>query len=98
MILSYVLTSRRIVRVCFVASLRQVHVAIGNSELKYPCFYGILMSKNRRRLISANRPPKGKFVRLSVLITDLIIDGFDWESIGLDTDAPNGVVCVYARR
>ncbi len=45
--------SRRIVQLLRDAGAKEVHVAIGSPELKYPCFYGIDI-QTRRELISAN--------------------------------------------
>ncbi len=45
-------TSRRIVQLLRDAGAKEVHVAIGSPELKYPCFYGIDI-QTRRELISS---------------------------------------------
>ena len=86
-------TSRRIVRLLREAGATEVHVAIGSPELKYPCFYGIDI-QNRRELISANHT-KDEVCEIigADSPTYLSIDGLI-ESIGLDTDAPNGGLCV----
>ena len=86
-------TSRRIVRLLREAGATEVHVAIGSPELKYPCFYGIDI-QNRRELISANHT-KDEVCEIigADSLTYLSIDGLI-ESIGLDTDAPNGGLCV----
>ena len=75
------------------AGATEVHVAIGSPELKYPCFYGIDI-QNRRELISANHT-KDEVCEIigADSLTYLSIDGLI-ESIGLDTDAPNGGLCV----
>ncbi|VUW91829.1 Amidophosphoribosyltransferase precursor [Streptococcus constellatus] len=86
-------TSRRIVRLLREAGATEVHVAISSPELKYPCFYGIDI-QNRRELISANHT-KDEVCEIigADSLTYLSIDGLI-ESIGLDTDAPNGGLCV----
>ncbi len=86
-------TSRRIVQLLREAGAKEVHVAIGSPELKYPCFYGIDI-QNRRELISANH--SAEEVREIIgadSLTYLSLEGMI-ESIGLETDAPNGGLCV----
>ncbi|MET3645331.1 amidophosphoribosyltransferase [Streptococcus gallinaceus] len=86
-------TSRRIVQLLREAGAKEVHVAIGSPELKYPCFYGIDI-QTRRELISANHTVDEvcKIIGADSL-TYLSLDGLI-DSIGLDTDAPNGGLCV----
>ena len=86
-------TSRRIVQLLKEAGATEVHVAIGSPALAYPCFYGIDI-QNRRELISANHT-KDEVCEIigADSLTYLSIDGLI-ESIGLDTDAPNGGLCV----
>lgn len=86
-------TSRRIVRLLREAGATEVHVAIGSPELKSPCFYGIDI-QNRRELISANHT-KDEVCEIigADSLTYLSIDGLI-DSIGLETDAPNGGLCV----
>lgn len=86
-------TSRRIVQLLREAGAKEVHVAIGSPELKYPCFYGIDI-QSRRELISANHDVEE--VRQIIgadSLTYLSKEGLI-ESVGLDTDAPNGGLCV----
>ena len=68
-------------------------MAIGSPELKYPCFYGIDI-QTRRELISANHTAE---VVCEIIgadsLTYLSIEGMI-EAIGIDTDAPNGGLCV----
>ena len=86
-------TSRRIVNLLREAGATEVHVAIGSPELKYPCFYGIDI-QNRRELISANHTKEEVCEIIGAdSLTYLSIDGLI-ESIGIDTDAPNGGLCV----
>lgn len=86
-------TSRRIVQLLREAGAKEVHVAIGSPELKYPCFYGIDI-QTRRELISANHDVEE--VRQIIgadSLTYLSLAGLI-ESVGLETDAPNGGLCV----
>lgn len=86
-------TSRRIVQLLREAGAKQVHVAIGSPELKYPCFYGIDI-QTRRELISANHSAEEVCDIIGAdSLTYLSLDGMI-ESIGLETNAPNGGLCV----
>ncbi|WP_218653871.1 amidophosphoribosyltransferase [Streptococcus pluranimalium] len=86
-------TSRRIVQLLREAGAKEVHVAIGSPELKYPCFYGIDI-QTRRELISANHSVDEVCEIIGAdSLTYLSLDGMI-ESIGLETDAPNGGLCV----
>ncbi|MGT2845882.1 amidophosphoribosyltransferase [Streptococcus massiliensis] len=86
-------TSRRIVQLLRDAGAAEVHVAIGSPELKYPCFYGIDI-QNRRELISANHSVEEVCEIIGAdSLTYLSLEGLI-ESVGIDTDAPNGGLCV----
>lgn len=86
-------TSRRIVQLLREAGAAEVHVAIGSPELKYPCFYGIDI-QTRRELISANHSVEEVCEIIGAdSLTYLSLDGMI-EAIGLETDAPNGGLCV----
>ncbi|WP_341932093.1 amidophosphoribosyltransferase [Streptococcus pluranimalium] len=86
-------TSRRIVKLLRKAGAKEVHVAIGSPELKYPCFYGIDI-QTRRELISANHSVDEVCEIIGAdSLTYLSLDGMI-DSIGLETDAPNGGLCV----
>lgn len=86
-------TSRRIVQLLKEAGAAEVHVAIGSPELKYPCFYGIDI-QTRRELISANHTVDEVCDIIGAdSLTYLSIEGMI-EAIGIDTDAPNGGLCV----
>ncbi|HFU1090918.1 amidophosphoribosyltransferase [Streptococcus suis] len=86
-------TSRRIVQLLREAGAAEVHVAIGSPELKYPCFYGIDI-QTRRELISANHTVEEVCEIIGAdSLTYLSLEGMI-EAIGIDTDAPNGGLCV----
>ncbi|MGT2949592.1 amidophosphoribosyltransferase [Streptococcus devriesei] len=86
-------TSRRIVQLLRDAGAAEVHVAIASPPLKYPCFYGIDI-QSRRELIAANHTvDEIRQIIGADSLTYLSIDGLI-ESIGLETDAPNGGLCV----
>lgn len=86
-------TSRRIVSLLKEAGAAEVHVAIASPELKYPCFYGIDI-QNRRELISANHTVEEVCEIIGAdSLTYLSLDGLI-ASIGIDTQAPNGGLCV----
>lgn len=86
-------TSRRIVQLLKEAGATEVHVAIGSPALAYPCFYGIDI-QTRRELIAANHSVEETRQIISAdSLTYLSIDGLI-DSIGLETDAPNGGLCV----
>ena len=86
-------TSRRIVQLLRDAGAKEVHVAIGSPELKYPCFYGIDI-QTRRELISANHSVDEVCEIIGAdSLTYLSLDGLI-DSIGIKTDAPNGGLCV----
>ncbi|HFI0273658.1 TPA: amidophosphoribosyltransferase [Streptococcus suis] len=86
-------TSRRIVQLLREAGAAEVHVAIGSPELKYPCFYGIDI-QTRRELISANHSAEEVCEIIGAdSLTYLSLEGMI-EAIGLETDAPNGGLCV----
>ncbi|MGX7775977.1 amidophosphoribosyltransferase [Streptococcus pluranimalium] len=86
-------TSRRIVQLLREAGAKEVHVAIGSPELKYPCFYGIDI-QTRRELISANHSAEEVCDIIGAdSLTYLSLDGMI-ASIGLETNAPNGGLCV----
>lgn len=86
-------TSRRIVNLLREAGATEVHVAIGSPELKYPCFYGIDI-QTRRELISANHDVDEVCQIIGAdSLTYLSLDGMI-DAIGLETDAPNGGLCV----
>ena len=68
-------------------------MAIASPPLAYPCFYGIDI-QTRKELISANHT--GEETREIIgadSLTYLSIDGLI-DSIGIDTDAPKGGLCV----
>ena len=86
-------TSRRIVQLLREAGAAEVHVAIASPELKYPCFYGIDI-QTRRELISANHTAdEVREIIGADTLTFLSLDGLI-DSIGLETDAPKGGLCV----
>ncbi|HFI0187898.1 TPA: amidophosphoribosyltransferase [Streptococcus suis] len=86
-------TSRRIVQLLREAGAAEVHVAIGSPELKYPCFYGIDI-QTRRELISANHTVEEVCEIIGAdSLTYLSLEGMI-EAIGINTDAPNGGLCV----
>lgn len=86
-------TSRRIVQLLREAGASEVHVAIASPPLKYPCFYGIDI-QTRRELIAANHSVDEICEIIGAdSLTYLSLDGLI-ESVGLETDAPNGGLCV----
>ena len=86
-------TSRRIVQLLKEAGATEVHVAIGSPALAYPCFYGIDI-QTRKELIAANHTVEEiREIIGADSLTYLSIDGLI-DSIGIDTDAPNGGLCV----
>ncbi|EHI69295.1 amidophosphoribosyltransferase [Streptococcus ictaluri] len=86
-------TSRRIVKLLREAGAKEVHVAIGSPELKYPCFYGIDI-QTRRELISANHNVDEVCDIIGAdSLTYLSLEGMI-DAIGLQTDVPNGGLCV----
>lgn len=86
-------TSRRIVQLLKEAGATEVHVAIGSPALAYPCFYGIDI-QTRRELIAANHSvEETRQIIGADSLTYLSIHGLI-DSIGLETDAPNGGLCV----
>lgn len=86
-------TSRRIVQLLRDAGAKEVHVAIGSPELKYPCFYGIDI-QTRRELISANHSVDEVCDIIGAdSLTYLSLEGLI-DSIGIETDAPKGGLCV----
>ena len=86
-------TSRRIVKLLKEAGATEVHVAIGSPALAYPCFYGIDI-QTRKELIAANHTvEETRDIIGADSLTYLSIDGLI-DSIGIDTDAPNGGLCV----
>ncbi|SUN78840.1 putative amidophosphoribosyltransferase [Streptococcus milleri] len=86
-------TSRRIVQLLKEAGATEVHVAIASPPLKYPCFYGIDI-QTRRELIAANHSvEETRQIIGADSLTYLSIDGLI-DSIGLETNVPNGGLCV----
>ena len=86
-------TSRRIVQLLREAGAAEVHVAIASPPLAYPCFYGIDI-QTRKELIAANHSIEETCQIIGAdSLTYLSISGLI-ESIGLETDAPNGGLCV----
>ena len=86
-------TSRRIVQLLKEAGATEVHVAIGSPALAYPCFYGIDI-QTRKELIAANHTVEETLEIIGAdSLTYLSIDGLI-DSIGIDTDALNGGLCV----
>ena len=86
-------TSRRIVKLLKEAGATEVHVAIASPALAYPCFYGIDI-QTRKELIAANHTvEETRDIIGADSLTYLSIDGLI-DSIGIDTDAPNGGLCV----
>jgi len=75
------------------AGASEVHVAIGSPALAYPCFYGIDI-QTRQELIAANHTvEETRQIIGADSLTYLSIDGLI-DSIGIETDAPNGGLCV----
>ena len=86
-------TSRRIVKLLKEAGATEVHVAIASPALAYPCFYGIDI-QSREELIAADHTVEETCEIIGAdSLTYLSIDGLI-DSIGIDTDAPNGGLCV----
>ena len=86
-------TSRRIVKLLKEAGATEVHVAIASPALAYPCFYGIDI-QSREELIAANHTVEETCEIIGAdSLTYLSIDGLI-DSIGIDTDAANGGLCV----
>ena len=86
-------TSRRIVKLLKEAGATEVHAAIASPALAYPCFYGIDI-QSREELIAANHTVEETCEIIGAdSLTYLSIDGLI-DSIGIDTDAPNGGLCV----
>lgn len=86
-------TSRRIVQLLKEAGAAEVHVAIASPPLAYPCFYGIDI-QTRKELIAANHTvEETREIIGADSLTYLSIDGLI-DSIGIDTDAPKGGLCV----
>ena len=86
-------TSRRIVKLLKEAGATEVHVAIASPALAYPCFYGIDI-QSREELIAANHTVEETCEIIGAdSLTYLSIDGLI-DSIGIDTDEPNGGLCV----
>ena len=86
-------TSRRIVQLLKEAGATEVHVAIGSPALAYPCFYGIDI-QTRQELIAANHTvEEPRQIIGADSLTYLSVEGLI-ESIGIETDAPNGGLCV----
>ena len=86
-------TSRRIVKLLKEAGATEVHVAIASPALAYPCFYGIDI-QSREELIAANHTVEGTCEIIGAdSLTYLSVEGLI-DSIGIDTDAPNGGLCV----
>ena len=86
-------TSRRIVQLLKEAGATEVHVAIGSPALAYPCFYGIDI-QTRQELIAANHTvEETRQIIGADSLTYLSIEGLI-DSIGIETDAPNGGLCV----
>ena len=86
-------TSRRIVKLLKEAGATEVHVAIASPALAYPCFYGIDI-QSREELIAANHTVEETCEIIGAdSLTYLSIDGLI-ASIGIDTDAANGGLCV----
>ena len=86
-------TSRRIVKLLKEAGATEVHVAIASTALAYPCFYGIDI-QSREELIAANHTVEETCEIIGAdSLTYLSIEGLI-DSIGIDTDAPNGGLCV----
>ena len=86
-------TSRRIVQLLKEAGASEVHVAIGSPALAYPCFYGIDI-QTRQELIAANHTVEETCQIIGAdSLTYLSVEGLI-DSIGIETDAPNGGLCV----
>ena len=86
-------TSRRIVKLLKEAGATEVHVAIASPALAYPCFYGIDI-QSREELIAANHTVEETCEIIGAdSLTYLSVDGLI-DSIGIDTDEPNGGLCV----
>ena len=86
-------TSRRIVKLLKEAGATEVHVAIASPALAYPCFYGIDI-QTRKELIAANHTVEETCEIIGAdSLTYLSVEGLI-DSIGIDTDAPNGGLCV----
>lgn len=86
-------TSRRIVQLLKEAGAAEVHVAIASPPLAYPCFYGIDI-QTREELIAANHTvEETREIIGADSLTYLSIEGLI-DSIGIETDAPKGGLCV----
>ena len=86
-------TSRRIVQLLREAGASEVHMRIASPPLRYPCYYGIDISRTSE-LIAAHKSVEEirEYIGADSLAF-LSIDGLV-ETIGLNADAPYGGLCV----
>lgn len=86
-------TSRRIVQLLREAGAAQVHMRIASPPLRYPCYYGIDISRTSE-LIAAHKSVKEicEFIGADSLAY-LSVEGLV-ETVGLNEDAPYGGLCV----
>ena len=86
-------TSKRIVRLLREAGAREVHMRIASPPLKYPCYYGIDISRTSE-LIAAKKSVEEirRYIEANSLAY-LSLDGLV-ETVGLKADAPYGGLCV----
>lgn len=86
-------TSKRIVRLLREAGAREVHMRIASPPLKYPCYYGIDISRTSE-LIAATKSVNEICTYIEAdSLAYLSLDGLV-ETIGLHSDAPYGGLCV----
>lgn len=86
-------TSRRIVRLLREAGAREVHMRIASPPLRYPCYYGIDISRTSELIAAHKSVEEIRDYTGADSLAYLSLDGLV-ESIGLKAEAPYGGLCV----
>ena len=86
-------TSRRIVKQLREAGAAEVHMRIASPPLKYPCYYGIDISRTSELIASRMSVEEIRDFIGADTLGYLSIEGLV-ETIGLNADAPYGGLCV----
>lgn len=86
-------TSKRIVQLLREAGAKEVHMRIASPPLKYPCYYGIDISRTSELIAAKKTVPEICDYIGADSLAYLSLEGLV-ETIGLHADAPYGGLCV----
>jgi amidophosphoribosyltransferase len=86
-------TAIQLVQLLKDAGAKEVHLRIASPPLRFPCFYGIDIQTTRELMAANHSICEMRDLLGADSLAFLSVDGLE-KSVGLQTDAPNGGLCV----